>query len=255
MLSRPLEGATVVVTRAVDQAGPLTAALCSLGAEVVAVPLLQIADQPDGVAALRRALDTHVPLDGVIITSPNGARCLAAAQVERRVALPRVYVVGPGTAAAWQAAGCPAPVHVAAEHVAEGVVALLGKGSGRLVVVQGDLARPVLVDDLRAAGWDVTAVVVYRTVMRRPPEHEVRSALMADVVTLASGSAAQAWWNACGEHPSPPVVAMGPVTAQKVRDLGLPLAEVADPHTLGGLVEATVRAVLAIRRPPDRSCS
>ena len=253
---RPLDGATVVVTRAVEQAAPLVEALRVRGASVVALPLLHIVDDADGVAALRSALGTAEPrFDGVVVTSPNGARCLAAARPAGSATLPPVYVVGPGTAAAWEAASDTAAAGVATDHVAEGVVALLGEGSGRLLVAQGDRARPVLVDGLRAAGWDVTAVVVYRTVTRQPSLHEVTAALRADVVTLASSSAAQVWRHACGTHPSPPVVAMGPVTAETARSLGLPVVGEARPHTLDGLVEATVRAVTSSRRSPDGSCS
>jgi uroporphyrinogen-III synthase len=253
---RPLDGVTVVVTRAVEQATPLVEALEVQGARVVALPLLHIVDDTDGVAALRSALGAAGPrFDGVVVTSPNGARCLAAARPAGGATLPPVYVVGPGTAAAWEAAGGIAPAGIANEHLAEGVVARLGEGSGRLLVAQGDLARPVLVEGLRAAGWDVTAVVVYRTVTRQPSLHEVTAARRADVVTLASSSAAQAWRQACGTHPSPPVVVMGPVTADTARSLGLPVVGEAQPHTLEGLVEATVRAVTSSRRSADGSCS
>ena len=45
------------------------------------------------------------------------------------------------------------------------------------------------------------------------------------------------------DHLPPVVVCMGPVTADAVRDHGGVVTAVADPHTLDGLVAATVAAL------------
>lgn len=250
-----LSGVTVAVTRAADQADALVDMLQAHGAHVVRVPLLRVVDDAEGLEALRRVLDRPEPPDGVIVTSPNGARCLAAAWGDATGPLPPVYVVGPGTQAALQQAGGPTAAGVAADHVAEGVLAMMGPGSGTLVVAQGDLARPALVDGLRRAGWHVDAIEVYRTVPCEPSPQQVQAARQAHVVTLASGSAARVWARITGAASEPAVVVMGPITAQTAEALGLHVVEVATPHSLEGLVQATIRAVSRRRPTAGQSAS
>lgn len=242
-----LDQAVVVVTRAAEQAASLVAALEARGARTLEVPLITIVDDAEGMRTLRAAIAAEPRPDAVVVTSPNGARCLVGAGGVASGSTPPVYVVGPGTQAALEAAGGPRPAGVATDHRGEGVVALLGQGPGHAVVAQGDLARATVVDGLRAAGWDVTPVVVYRTQSRRPAPEVMDRALAADVVTLASGSAARAWARACDRRVSPPVVAMGAITAAEARRAGLVVAQVAEPQTVEGLVEATVRAVRGAR--------
>ena len=245
-----------MVTRATDQASTLVEALRRHGARVLHIPLVDIVDDAHGLESLRRLLgDPRTPCDGIVVTSPNGARRVAGVWDRARGEHPPVYVVGPGTRQAWEHAGGPRVAGVADQHVAESVVALLGAGTGHLVVAQGDLARPVLVEGLRAAGWQVTPVTVYRNVACVPSTEAVQAGLTAQVVTLASGSAARSWAQACGHRTSPPVVVMGPVTAEVARQCGLPLVDIADPHTLEGLVAATVRAVTKGRPSAGGSAS
>lgn len=246
----PLAGVTVAVTRPAHQAERLASALRAVGAEVAVVPLIEVVSDADGIATLGEALaDPLKPPHAVVVTSPNGARCLAEVWHRRAGDGPAVVVVGPGTAEALVTAGGPPATLVAEDHVAEGVAAAMGQGGGHVVVAQGDLARPVLVQTLRDQGWDVTSVTVYRTVARTPSPEECHLLLGADLITLASGSAARSWAAVLVDHDrGPDVVVMGPVTQQVAMDRHLPVVGAAHPHTLDGLVEATVRAVLQ-RRP------
>ncbi len=247
-----LRGVTVAVTRPAHQSEALAEALRQRGAQVVCVPLLEIVVDSQGMAELRHDLG-HGPSmpDVVMVTSPNGARCLADVWPypadEEMGREPAVMVVGPGTAEALRAAGGPMATAIADEHVAEGVLELVGEGHGRVVVAQGDLARPVLVDGLRARGWEVTAVTVYRTVGRTPSPAECAQLMGADVVTLASASAARSladsWVESLAGRPGPPMVVMGPVTEREARRLHLDVVAVAETQTLEGLVDATVRSI------------
>lgn len=245
----PLMGRTVTVTRAAHQRDELVAALEKLGARVHRVPLLEMTTDAAGLHTLGNVLsDTEQAVDGVVVTSPNGARCLAEIWGSLRAHRPAVYVVGPGTSTALMAAGGPEPTAIASRHVAEGLLDMLGSGTGHLVVVQGDLARPVLVDELRRAGWTVQGVTAYRTGLRMPTPSQVQQMLAGDLITLASGSAAMAWAQASPPHLSPGVVVMGPITEHEALMQGLPVVGVANPHTLAGLVDAVVRAVNEHRR-------
>jgi uroporphyrinogen-III synthase len=236
-----LAGRTIVITRAAGQSGELRARLEGEGGSVVEVPTIDVVDAPDGHAALAAALGER--WDWVVVSSPNGVERLAAAAGDDLARL-RIAVVGPGTAAALRTAGAE-PALVPSRAVAEGLVEAFGPGPGRVLVAQGDRARPVLADGLRSLGWEVHTVVAYRTVTRRVPPHQLDAARRADAIAFTSASTVEGWVAATGSQARPPVVvSIGPVTTAAAVRLGLPVDATADPHTLDGLVDA-ISAALA----------
>ena len=116
----------------------------------------------------------------------------------------------------------------------------------RVLVAQADRAADVLLDELVAAGHDVTAVTAYRTRLRHPTGDEQRTVQTADAVLFASGSAALSWADVFGTDVVtrlPPIVAaIGPTTADAARNSGLKVTHVAADHSLAGLIEVVVEA-------------
>ena len=243
---RPLQGRSVVVTRAAEQASRLVAMLAHLGATVVEVPTIAVVDPPDGGAALAEAAARVDRYDWVVLTSTNGvARFLAA--LGRPAAGLRVAVVGPGTADALRAGGVE-PTLVPERFVAEALLEVFPAGPGRVLLPQASAARPVLVDGLRTAGWEVDAVVAYRTVPARPSAPVLERAAAADAITFTSGSTVTGYLAAAGPDAVPPVVVcIGPVTAAAAEEGGLAVTAVAAEHTIDGLAAAVVAA---LTRPP-----
>ena len=172
MAMTPLAGVQVGLTR--PEAGELAERLTALGATVVHVPLIEIAEPADGGLALRRALARLDAFDWLVVTSANGARRVGGAA--RRHPGLRLAAVGPATAAALEAeAGRPADlVPVLAQ--AEGLLGEFPAARARVLLAQADRARPVLADGLATAGHLVETVVAYRTVSRRPTADGGRSA-------------------------------------------------------------------------------
>jgi uroporphyrinogen-III synthase len=242
-VSAPLAGRRVVVTRAGEQAGPLSVRLAAAGATVVELPTIAIVDPADGGAGLRSAL--REPWDWVVVTSPNGAARTVAAAGGRASALALAWAaVGPGTAAALAAAGV-APALVPERFVAEGLLESFPAPpvdhAGRVLLAQAEAARPVLADGLRKRGWEVTTVVAYRTVEVPPSADQAAAARDADAIAFTSASTARSFARGLGaDRRVPPAVAIGPITADAARALGLEVAAVADPHTVEGLVDALI---------------
>ena len=239
--SAPLAGRTVVVTRATEQAGELAGLLRAAGAQVVELPLITTVDPPDGDAALGAALTR--PFDWVIVTSPNGARRVAAT-LARLGAPPevafRLAAIGRGTEAALGRRADLVPTR----QVAEGLLAEFRAAPGRILLVQGDQARPVLAEGLRAAGHQVEQVVAYLTVPTRPAAARLAEVAAADAVTFASGSAVRSFVAAAGRDALPRVVvSIGPITTQVAGGLGVTVDRTAAEHTLPGLVAAVVAAL------------
>lgn len=241
--TRPLAGRTIVVTRAAEQSGALADALRAEGAEVVEVPTIDVVEPLDAGAALRAAVDHLAGFDWVVVTSANGAERLTDALRDRPLpATVAVAAVGSGTADALRRRGVPVAL-VPERFVAEGLLAAFPapSGQGRVLLAQAEVARPVLADGLREAGWNVEVVVAYRTVPASPSRALLHAAGRADAITFTSASTVAGWLAVAGPSETPrKVVCIGPVTAEAARWGGLLVTRVAEPHSLPGLVDAVV---------------
>jgi uroporphyrinogen-III synthase len=243
-MSNSLEGRSVVITRSIAQNESLRRLLEARGARVVEVPLIAVVEPDDEGRERDEVLQRFEDFDWIVVTSPNGADRVApflsaahAAGDAKR--FPLLAAVGEATA---RSVG--APVALCAEPARSDVLAQqFPEGSGSVLVVQGNLADNQLSDDIEAKGWAVTRVVAYRTVHLRPTKEMMLPALSADVLLLASGSAATAWFDAFGASTPPYVVAMGPSTAKVAVNLGLEVSAIASEQTLDSLIETAERVI------------
>lgn len=241
MSDRPLTGKRVVTTR--DERGEVDRLLEVYGAQVVHVPLIQIVDPADGGAELQAVLRRVHEFDWLVVTSQHGAQRVGKA-VRRQVAV-RLGAVGTKTAAVLEHLA-KRPVDVVPKvQTAAGLLAAFPtpEAGARVLLAQADRAGTELADGLRERGYDVTAVVAYRTTLRRPTAAELRAALEADALAFASGSAVQSWVDAIGLRTPRVVVAIGPTTARFGDNLGLRITHVAADHSVPGLVREVVTAL------------
>lgn len=208
----------VVLTRAEAGSGPLAKRLRAEGFDVAECPLVRI--EPIEGEPIRPE-----EYDWVVLTSAH-----AVEQLFQRLdgELPKVAVVGPGTAAALRAHGVE-PVLVARESTQEGLLEELPEPAGRVLFTGAEGAREQLARELHA---DV--VPLYRTVEIRPASFPA-----GDLVVLASGSAARAFASLGRDLPC---VSIGPVTSAEARRLGLRVVAEAATHDLEGLVAAVTLA-------------
>ena len=243
-MSNSLEGRSVVITRSIAQNESLRRLLEARGARVVEVPLIAVVEPDDEGRERDEVLQRFEDFDWIVVTSPNGADRVApflsaahAAGDAKR--FPLLAAVGEATA---RSVGTP--VALCAEPARSDVLAKqFPEGSGSVLVVQGNLADNQLSDDIESKGWTVTRVVAYRTVHLRPTKEMMLPALSADVLLLASGSAATAWFDAFGASTPPYVVAMGPSTAKVAVNLGLEVSAIASEQTLDSLIETAERVI------------
>ncbi len=170
--------------------------------------------------------------DWLLLTSRNGVEALFT---RLEGPLPRVAVVGSGTAAALREHGVE-PDLVAGTSTQEGLAAELPKPAGRVLFAGAEDSRDVLVRELGAA-----FVPLYRTVELRPERFPD-----ADLVVLASASAARSF-AALGLDL--PCVSIGPVTTAEGRACGLRVVAEAASHDRDGLVEAVKLAASRASSP------
>lgn len=239
--ANPLAGRSVVVVRSAEQAGTLADRLRVLGASVIVVPVITIADASDGGAALREAAARVGEYDWVVLTSVNAARRWLEVCPRPWPPRLRVAAVGPGTADALGGAVDLMPER----NVGEGLVDAFPAGDGRVLVPRAAVAREVVPEGLRTRGWHVDVVEAYRTVPVRPSTGLLAAAAAADAIAFTSGSTVRNYVEAAGVERVPRVVVcIGTETAGTAVSVGLTVDAVADPHTLDGLVEA-VKGALA----------
>lgn len=251
--SRPLEGRTIVVTRAASQSERFVGLLQAAGARVLATPTISI-EPPPAWAPLDAALDEAERFAWVIFTSVNGVAMVDRRLTARRLGWTvlgrsRVAAIGPATAEALAEHGLRVEV-VPREYRAEGLVEALRPRLApgeRVLLPRAAQTRDVLVAELTRLGVVVTEVPVYVT--RRPGGSgaSLRAALAAgdvDAVTFTSSSTARnfaemfteaerrAWLGAVT------VASIGPITAATAAEYGLHTRVMPSEYTIPALARA-----------------
>ncbi len=243
-----LRGLRVLVPRAPEQAAELSDRVRARGGEVVEAPVLLIerGDADALAGAVRELADGRFA--AICFTSPNGVRALATAletahldaEVVRRPSL--VACVGPGTAAAMEAAFAFGPDLVPPTSTTESLGVAFPAGTGRVLLPRADLASPILPELLRAKGYEPVDVVAYRTGRPERLPDDVVAALgdgqLTHVVVASPSTARNLVTLLDGRPLRAEVVSIGPVTSAACAKLGLEVAVEAHPHDLDGVVAA-----------------
>ncbi len=234
-----LAGKRIVVTRAEDQAQHLCRMLRARGAEPVEWPVLRIdATVPKDPHRWTHAVETA---DWVVFCSANGVKHALAQLASTWPASLRVAAVGPKTAQMVAAHGLTVdaqPEIYQATSIISAIRAVQPNlVAARMVVIKGTLSPNDLSESLRAAGAQVSELIVYQTVPIGGPAPLPGT---FDAITFASGSAARFAAAAFGANlpESICVACIGPYTAQAARASGWTISAHARVHTISGLVDA-----------------
>ncbi|MBM3509185.1 MAG: uroporphyrinogen-III synthase [Alphaproteobacteria bacterium] len=160
----------VLITRPESDSAALAAELGARGHQTLLQPLLVIV--PTGAAV------DLAGVQAILATSANGIRALAAATAERRVPL---YAVGDTSAATARASGFTDVASAAGDVAAlvAVVAAALRPEDGRLLHVAGADIAGDLQAMLRAKGFTVDRVVLYRAIPAAALEPAIGDALKA----------------------------------------------------------------------------
>ena len=250
---RPLEGRTIVITRARAQAQRFAQLLEAAGARVLQAPTIVI-EPPASWELLDAALAALDSFAWVVFTSVNGvamvdrrlsARGLAWAAIARK----RVAAIGPATAEALAEHGVRVelvPAEYRAEALVEGLRRVVGPGD-RVLLPRAKETRDVLVVELRRLGVAVTEVPAYQTRRIEDGVVRLREALASgsvDAVTFTSSSTARnfaeqfsadersAWRGRIA------VASIGPITAATAAEYGLSTDVMPSEYTIPALARA-----------------
>jgi len=246
----PLFGKRIAITRDRRQGAALAEPLEELGAEVLALPVIEIRP-PKDPAPLDRAIAQLETYDWLIFTSANGVEGflhrLDASGRDLRALKARLCAIGPGTRAALESLHLKVD-RVPEEFVAEGLVeAFAGDPVDglRILLPRAAVARDLLPAALRKRGAIVDVCEAYYTTEPQDIAKTAREILARQPhwITFTSSSTVANLVQAVGVDAlrGLRLASIGPITSATAREYGLHVTVEANPHTLPGLVEAILR--------------
>lgn len=240
-MAKPLDGRTVVVTRAASQAGEFVAELESYGAKVIVCPTIEIAE-PESYERLDEAIDHLYGYDWLIFTSANAIDFFLRRLNTRGVKveeLDEIKVCAIGQASADKLRDAQVHVDVVPTHAkAEGVFAALSEFAGgneqlrglNVLIPRAAVGRDYLPKSLEEAGARVDVVTAYCTVIPENLDRGRLSAMLAgsaDCIAFTSSSTVKNLALLFDTHDLSKVLAglnvacIGDVTAATAADYGL----------------------------------
>jgi uroporphyrinogen III methyltransferase/synthase len=252
--TRPLFGQRVVVTRARDQAGPLSRQLQERGAEVLEVPCIRIGP-PTEHHPLVEAIAGLNAYDWVVFTSANGVTSFfsfffKAFEDLRDLGGVRIAAVGPATAEKLTELHLKVdlmPKEYLARQIAKKLAAYESIENHRILLLRAEVATPELPQLLEDFGAIVDDVACYRTEAETDDATGAAASLVAggaDWVTFTSASTVEHFHARFDlpvlrrRFPNLKLATIGPETSQALGALGLAPAVEAKTHMIEGLVNA-----------------
>ena len=242
-MTTPLAGLRIVVTRASHQAEELAKPLAALGANVILLPVIDIAP-PLNPELLNEAIQHIDGYDWIIFTSTNAIRALGQLKCRARIA-----TVGAATREFAKRNGWTVdltPEIYVAEALVEAFETELLSGQ-RFLIPSAAVTRDVVRDELTKRGALVDVVEAYRNIMPADASEKAPTIFrspLPDWITFASGSAVE---NLVSLVPPETlahcqIASIGPITSKTIREHGLPVTVEAQPHNIAGLIEAIVHS-------------
>jgi len=250
---KSLAGKRIVITRSAAQSEAIARELTALGAIPVVLPLVSFAE-PEDFAPLDAAITDIQRFDWMILTSAQAVRSVVKRcedlkrKVIREDSKLRIACVGPVTAEAAQQAGLPVE-YVAGTHTGTGLAEELGSklAGAKVLLPRSDRANPDLSVALKRHGAEVSEVIAYRTLRPKAVDEKNLSQIASgetDAILFFSPSAVQHFAELLGGEQLRllqgrlAVTAVGPVTANALRQAGVSRAVVAADTSSAAVIEA-----------------
>ncbi|ADW18712.1 uroporphyrinogen-III C-methyltransferase; uroporphyrinogen-III synthase [Desulfobulbus propionicus DSM 2032] len=257
---RPLFGRRIVVTRTREQASDLVAKLEEYGAECLEYSTIHIEPVAD-YRVLDQALAEIHAYAWLLFTSLNAVtyffqRLFVLGHDSRHLAGTKIAVVGKATAEELKKYGLKAdliPDKFTGEGLAKALVETEVNGS-RILLPRALKASDLLPETLIDAGAEVTIAPVYQNVPPQGRKEELRDQLESgsiDLITFTSSSTVTnflAMLDAGSDEElhrlmdAVRIAAIGPITAETVREHGLRVDIQPERYTIDDMVHAIVAA-------------
>ena len=254
----PLFGKKIVVTRRTGQAGKFAEQLKQLGADVLEVPTIKIAEPLEKMAIVDALLEIN-SYEWLIFTSANGVTTFFEMffrrfQDLRDIGGCRIAAVGPKTAEALRALHLQVDLQPE-EYIGKKIVAAFKKyqdiDNVKMCLLRAEVANQDLPEALMEEGAIVDDIAVYRTVAETEDRSGAAARLFADGadwVTFTSSSTVEHFHTRFDlpkilkKFPEMKTASIGPETSKAIIALGLKPTIEAKEHTTEGLIAALLKA-------------
>lgn len=235
-IANPLQDRKVLVTGSATHLASTTMALREHGADASALQTVKIETAP---------VVLPEEIDWLVLTSKHAVPAITWQEVNVPVA-----AVGEGTADAIRAIGVepsliakgPGAKQLASELADQGI------DSKNVVCVLSDIARSELTDELAPTGANISVLTGYTNTPMTDIDSDLRDRIAGgemEAVTFASPSSVSAFVEMIGINlpalSGAAMMAIGPTTADAMRDHGLPVHAEAEKSTVAGFVETIAR--------------
>ena len=255
---RPLMGKKIVVTRARDQAGQLTALLESKGAEVIELPFIEV--QPDINPQLITEILAGIAIyEWIIFTSVNGVKAFfdifyKAFDDIRCLGPMRIAAVGAATAREIESHHLKVdliPEKANGDALVDTFIQDEGIESIQMLVVTGNQNRESLVQRLETEGGAIVDTLpLYKTSKTDLSEHPAAERFRkegADAVLFTSSSTVKSFVDQAAaltlepDAKKPAFGSIGPVTTNSLKEHGLCVGFESKHASLDHFVNATTK--------------
>lgn len=250
--SKPLFGKNIVVTRSREQSSKMVAQIAELGGNAIEYPTIKIEPIPENVDALAENFGSLDRYSHIIFTSTNGVEIFfdalkASGRDTRALGSIHVTAIGSATAALLAEQGITAdfvPKKYVGEELVDGLMPLLTETS-RVLIPRSKNARIYVVEELRKV-CPVDEYQIYETVREDNTDVDVAEMLKnkeIDYITFTSSTTVQYFVEKIGSEnvddtKNAKCVSIGPVTSDKMKELGLTVDVQAEVYTIAGMIEA-----------------
>ena len=253
---RPLMGKRIVVTRAREQAGQLTALLESNGAEVIELPFIEV--KPDfNQQQLAEILAGIAIYEWIIFTSANGVKSFfdlfyKAFDDIRCLGPMRIAAVGTATAREIKKHNLKVdltPEKANGDALATAFIENEGVESVQILVVTGNQNREALVQRLESEGGAIVDTLpLYKTMKTDLSDHPASARFReegADAVLFTSSSTVKSFVDQAEaltlqpDAAKPAFGSIGPLTTKTLQELNLPVGFESKQASLDHFVTAT----------------
>ncbi len=238
-----IEGKKILLTRSENQNAEWAQRFKNLGAIPVFFPLIQITPNDD-LQEMHDIASMINQFDWIIFNSINAARY--SLEIVNKVLLSshkiQIAAIGSKTAAYLESHGLEVdfmpPIFTSASLGEE-----IGDVKNRKILIpRTNIADDDLSEQLRKRGAIVTELTVYHTAKVTGLHQELQKILNEgiDVITFASSSATESFFDLQVDKKNAKIAVIGPITAERCASMGLKPDIIAEIYTTEGLTQAVL---------------
>ncbi|MCM3444542.1 uroporphyrinogen-III synthase [Metabacillus halosaccharovorans] len=254
----PLQGKKVLITRAKAQVEEFIQKIEEVGGTAISTPLLEIKRNESNEENIKQTLNCLDEFDCIVFTSANGVTFFKKYLDQWNIpysALQHMVAASVGRKTSKQMEKLDLTVSVipeefVAEKLAEKIKEKLQRDT-RILVIRGNLARPVLIEQLTAHGFYVKDLVVYETVHNDSETSKLLSYIERneiDFITFTSSSTVDSFMKVLYQREllehlkKVTFICIGPITGNTLMEYGF-TGVMPDSYTIEDMIKVMIKVV------------